>query len=96
MYINSLDSFIINFLSIKPKLEDSQKKIYHDVAFLVRWIDFDSKGAGREMPAEREKIGDTIKSFEVALAEVVRLVYQCQLQSGGTSTPSNHQRRHVL
>ena len=45
------------------------------------------------MPAEREKINDTIKSFEVALAEMVRLVYQCQLQNGATSTPSNHQRR---
>ena len=75
--------------SIKPLLEEYQNRMYQSVAFLVRWIDFDSKGAGREMPAERGRITETIKSFEVALAEIVRLVAQCQ---GLASTP-NHQRR---
>ncbi len=81
--------------SIKPTLEEHQKRIYEGVAFLVRWIDFDSKGAGREMPVEREKITKTITDFEVALAEVVRLVYQCQLHNGTASTPANHQRRYI-
>ena len=63
--------------------------MYQSVAFLVRWIDFDSKGAGREMPTERGKIAETIKSVEMALAEIVRLVAQCQ----GMATTPNHQRR---
>lgn len=67
--------------------------MYHAVAFLVRWIDFDSKGIDREMPQDRDKIVNTIKAFEVALAEVVRLVYQCQLLNGTVSTPGNHMRR---
>lgn len=67
--------------------------MYHGVAFIVRWIDFDSKGAGREIPQDRHKVADTIKTFEVALAEVVRLVFQCQLHNGMASTPATHQRR---
>ena len=63
--------------SIKPQLEEYEHRMYHGVAFIVRWIDFDSKGAGREMPLDRNKVTDTIKAFEVALAEVVRLVFQC-------------------
>ncbi len=80
--------------SIKPELEKYEKGLYVGVAFIVRWIDFDSKGAGREMPENREKMTTTIKEFEVSLAEVVRLVYQCQIQDGSvSSSPSNHQRR---
>ena len=56
--------------------------MYRDVAFLVRWIDFDSKGIGREMPQDKEKIADTIKAFEVALAAVVSMVHQCQSDNG--------------
>ena len=73
-------------------LEENEKKLYQCVAFIVRWIDFDSKGAGREIPQDKCLILDNIKAFEVALAEVVRLVYQCHLQNGVASTPS-HQRR---
>lgn len=65
-----------------------------DMAFIVRWIDFDSKDMGREMPAERDRILETIKAFEVALAEVVRLVYLCQSQNGLTGG-GGHQRRSV-
>lgn len=74
--------------SIKPSLEQFENRMYHSVAFLVRWIDFDSKGVGREMPQDRVKIADTIRTFEMALAEVVRLVYQCQLPN------AHHQRRY--
>ena len=67
--------------------------MYHNMAFLVRWIDFDSKGIGREMPPDKQKIAERIKAFEEALAEVVRLVYQCHLESGTASTPQNRGRR---
>ena len=77
--------------SVKPQLENYENRMYHGVAFIVRWIDFDSKGAGREMPHDKNKITDTIRLFEVALAEVVRLVYQCHVQNGMAS--ANHQRR---
>jgi hypothetical protein len=66
--------------------------MYRGMAFIVRWIDFDSKGAGREMPQDKNQITDAIKEFEVALADVVRLVYECHHQNGTASTPS-HQRR---
>lgn len=80
-------------INIKPMLENYEKRMYRGTAFIVRWIDFDSKGAGRELPQDKNMITETIKAFEVALAEVVRLVYECHLQNGTASMPANHQRR---
>ena len=87
-----IEDCVCSFLrcSIKPELE---KGCVCGCDFHLRWIDFDSKGAGREMLINREKMVTTIKEFEVSLAEVVRLVYQCQVQNGIVTTPSNHQRR---
>ena len=65
------------------------------MAALVRWIDFDSKGSEHDLANDKEKVAEAIKRFEVSLAEVVRLVYQCQLQNGATSLPVIHQRRWV-
>ena len=65
--------------------------MYAEVAALVKWIDFDSKGAEQDISLEREKITEMIKKFEVSLAEIVRLVYDTQLQPNGTV----HQRRSV-
>lgn len=59
--------------------------MYDSTAVLVRWVDFESKDNGLENPQDKEKIMSTIGKFELALAEVVRVVYECQLMnsSGG-------------
>ena len=80
--------------SIRPKLEESEKKMFQEIASIVRWIDFDSRGAKRDMTQERDKITNMIKLFEVSLAEVVKLIYQCQ-QQGEVSSGSPRQRRSV-
>ena len=55
--------------------------MYDSTAVLVRWIDFESKDNSLEKPQDREKIMATIGKFELALAEVVRVVYECQLMN---------------
>lgn len=54
--------------------------MYDSTAMLVRWVDFESKSGSAETT---EKILNLISSFELALAEVVRVVYECQLINAG-------------
>ena len=78
-------------ISVKPNLEQFEKQMYSEVASLVKWIDFDSKGMEQDISQEKEKITEMIKKFEVSLAEIVRLVYDTQLPNG----TAVHQRRCV-
>ena len=59
--------------------------MYDSTAVLVRWVDFESKESAQEKHQSRDRILATISKFELALAEVVRVVYECQLinSSGG-------------
>ncbi len=50
--------------------------MYDSTALIVRWVDFESKSVSTE---GTDKILNLISSFELALAEVVRVVYECQL-----------------
>jgi len=65
--------------------------MYAEVAAIVKWIDFDSKGVEQDISREKEKIAEMIKKFEVSLAEIVRLVYGTQVPNGSAL----HQRRWV-
>lgn len=78
-------------ISVKPSLEQFEKQMYSEVASLVKWIDFDSKGMEQDISQEKDKITEMIKKFEVSLAEIVRLVYDTQLPNG----TAVHQRRCV-
>ena len=50
--------------------------MYDHTAVLVRWVDYESKAISAE---NADIILSTISNFELALAEVVRVVYECQL-----------------
>ena len=58
--------------------------MFDSTAVLVRWVDFESKDSGQDSnPHSRDRIHSTINKFELALAEIVRVVYECQNPSGG-------------
>ena len=76
----------------------NEKQIYENLAQLVRWVDFDSKTEKeKKEEEEREKLRilESIKRFQYALEEVVRLVYETQMApgGGGVTPPTNMQRR---
>ena len=95
--VSILNIHCLTYCSFKPRLEENEKRMFANMAYLVRWLDFDSKGEnGREYQQDKEQITLHIQAFEIALAEVVRLVYETQVAlSGGSQTLPARQRRCV-
>ncbi|XP_064395436.1 rap guanine nucleotide exchange factor 1-like [Halichondria panicea] len=62
--------------TFKSRLEANETRMYDHTAVLVRWVDYESKAISAE---NADIILSTISNFELALAEVVRVVYECQL-----------------
>ena len=86
--------------SYRVLLEVNEKQIYENLAQLVRWVDFDSKTEKEnkdEESKEKERVLESIKRFQFALEEVVRLVYETQmaLGSGALTLPNIVQRRYM-
>ena len=84
--------------SFRVRLEVNEKQIYENLAQLVRWVDFDSKTEKEkkdEEEKEKSRVLESIKRFQFALEEVVRLVYETQMApgTGSLTLPMNVQRR---
>ena len=74
----------------------NEEQVYTSVAVLVRWVDYESKS--RNFLDEKERIWTNISRFEIGLAEIVRLVGECQLLilSGPPGSPRHRRLGHAV
>jgi len=64
--------------SLKPRLDRSEGQMYSKVAFLVRWVDLEVREHPEGSLESKSTVRQCIFGFELALADIVKLVAEAQ------------------